>query len=162
MRDSVRRIIGQGAVAGVLGYLIVAAIFAIVNLATGQSPFRTAAELGAALFYGARDPASVAVTPAYVFAYNGAHLFVFLVFGFAAAALASLADRGAQLWYVALFFFLFVSFHLIAGVQALAVPMQQAISAPMVWVAGIAAALVMAGYLVWTHPTLRHAERWDG
>lgn len=162
MRESVRRVLGQGTVAGVLGYLIVAGIFAVVNLAAGHSPFRTAAELGAALFYGVHDPAQVAVTPAYVFAYNGAHLMVFLLFGLAAAWLASLADRGMQLWYVALFFFLFVSFHLIAGVQALAVPMQEAISATMVWVAGIAAALVMAAYLVWAHPSLRHAERWDG
>jgi hypothetical protein len=161
MRESTRRILGQGAVAGVLGYLIVAGIFAVVNLAGGHSPFRTAAELGAALFYGVRDPAQVAVTPEYVFAYNGAHLLVFLVFGFAAAWLASLADRGAQLWYVALFFFLFVGFHLVAGVQALAMPMQQAISGTMVWVAGMVAALAMAGYLVWTHPKLRVAQRWD-
>ena len=161
MGQNTARLLGQGAVAGVLGYLVVAAIFAIVNLAGGHSAFRTAAELGAALFYGARDPAQVAVTPQYVFAYNGAHLFVFLFFGIAAAWLASLADRGAQLWYVALFLFLFVGFHLVAGVQMLAAPMQRAIPATMVWVAGVAAALAMAGYLVRAHPRLRTAQRWD-
>lgn len=162
MREKHLRILRQGAVAGMLGYLIVAGIFAIANVLAGQSPFRTAAELGAALFYGARDPSQVAVTPAYVFAYNGAHLVVFLAFGFAAAWLASLADRGSQLWYVALFLFLFVAFHLIGGVQALAVPMQTALSAPMIWVAGFAAAVAMAAYLVWMHPALRTAQRWDG
>jgi hypothetical protein len=95
-----------------------------------------------------------------VLVYNGLHLVVFLAFGVAAAALAALADRGQQLWYVALFFFIFISFHLEAAVQIFAAPMRAVLSDAVVWGAGIAASAAMLGYLLWRHPRVRAKQGW--
>jgi hypothetical protein len=160
MTPTWRRILGQGLVAGLIGFATIAVVLAVVNLAAGRSPFFTAAVLGAALFYGISDPALVSVTPAYVFAYNGVHLAVFLVFGLVAAALAAVADRGWQLWYLALFFFIFIAFHLIAAVEALAAPMRATLPDAVVWGAGIAASVLMATYLIRAHPRMRTRQSW--
>jgi len=48
-------ILRQGMIAGVLGYAVVAAFFAVLNFHDGHSIFRTASVLGSVLFYGLRD-----------------------------------------------------------------------------------------------------------
>lgn len=131
-----------------------------MNLGAGRSPLYSAAVLGEALFYGVADPDLVSVRPGAVLAYSAMHLAVFFAFGVVAAALATLADRGWQLWFVALFFFIFVSFHLLAAVQGLAAPMRSVLSGAMVWGAGLVASFLMAGYLIRVHPRLRAAQSW--
>lgn len=160
MNETSRRVISQGLVAGFIGFITVAVVFAVVNLAAGRSPFYTSALLGSALFSGATDPAQVAVTPATVLPYNGLHLVVFLAFGIAAAALAAVADRGQQLWYVALFFFIFLSFHLEAAVQVFASPMRPMLSDAAIWGAGVAGSAAMVAYLLWQHPKIRARQAW--
>jgi hypothetical protein len=155
-----RGIIKQGIVAGLLGFGAGAVVFALVNLGAGRSPLYSAAALGGALFYGVTDPAQVSVTLGAVLAYSALHLAVFITFGVLAAALATLADRGWQIWFVALFFFIFFSFHLVAAVQGLATPMRSVLSGAMVWGAGLAASLLMAGYLLRVHPRMRSAQSW--
>jgi hypothetical protein len=155
-----RRTIAQGLIAGGIGFGTVVLVFAIANILAGRSPFYTSALLGTALFTEITDPALVTVTPSTVLAYNGVHLMAYLAFGVVAAALASLADRGQQLWYVSLFFYLFVSFHLYGAVQAFAVPMRPALSDTAIWVAGGAASVAMAAYLLWKHPRMRARQSW--
>jgi hypothetical protein len=146
----------QGLVAGFIGFLTVAIVFAIGNLLAGRSPFYTAAVLGATLFYGVTDLAHMSTDLApYVFAYNGAHLFAFLLFGLVGAWLMSVAERGAMLWYPALFFFIFIAFHLIAMVQWMALPVESAVPTVSIWLAGILAATLMALYLLGVHPMVR-------
>lgn len=153
------RVLKQGAIAGLIGFATVALLFAIVNLIGGHSPFATASALGAAL-QGVADPATEPTAVGYIATYTAVHLAVFIGLGVFAAALATLADRGWQLWFVALFFFLFVSFHLYAAVQALGAPMRSALPDVLVWVVGVAASLMMALYLVRVHPRLRTAQQW--
>ena len=160
MQATSRRIIGQGVMAGVIGFVTIALLFALVNIVSGRSPFYTSALLGATLFHGATDPAQVAVTPQNVLAYSGLHLLVFLAFGALAAALAALADRGSHLWYVSLFFFVFVTFHLEGVVQSFAYPMREALSAAAIWGAGFAASAAMLGFLIWRHPRIRTRQAW--
>jgi hypothetical protein len=160
MNAAWRRIIAQGLIAGGIGFGMVVVIFAIANLLAGRSPFYTSALLGAALFTEITDPALVAVTASTVLAYNGVHLMAYLAFGVVASALASLADRGRQLWYVSLFFYLFVSFHLYGAVQAFAAPMRPALSDGAIWLAGGAASVAMAAYLLWQHPQMRARQSW--
>lgn len=162
MREEQVKVLGQGVVAGLIGYATVALVFAVANVLAGRSVFYTAALLGASLFYGVRDPAQVAVSAPYVFAYNGAHLVVFLGFGIVSAWMAWLAERVTQLWYVGLVMFFFVAFHIVAAMQAIAIPMQQAISGPAIWASGSAAALLMAAYLLYVHPRIRAGESWEG
>lgn len=160
MNETWRRVLSQGLAAGFIGFATVAVVFAVVNLSMGRSPFYTSALLGAALFYDVTDPAQVAVTPATVLAYNGLHLVTFLAFGVVASALAAMADRGQQLWYVALFFFIFLSFHLEGAVQLFAAPMRPVLSDAAIWGAGIAGSAAMMAYLLWQHPKIRAQEAW--
>jgi len=162
MREGQLKVLGQGVIAGLIGYATVALVFAIANVLAGRSVFYTAAVLGASLFYGIRDPAQVVVSASYVFAYNGVHLVVFLAFGLVSAWMAWLAERVTQLWYVGLVMFFFIAFHLVAAMQAIAIPMQRAISGPAIWTAGAAAAVLMAAYLLYIHPRIRAGESWEG
>jgi len=160
MRSKWLELLREGLVAGVIGYAATVVLYAIANVMTGRPVFHTAAVLGAALIYGVRDPLQVVVTPAYVLAYNGVHLMVFLALGIVGAALARLADRGAQLWYVGLFFFIFISFHLIATVQVVAYPMRSLINDAALWIAGITAGLLMVASLLKAHPAIRASQPW--
>lgn len=155
MRDETRRVLEQGLVAGVLGHIVVALVFAMANLAAGRPVLHTPALLGASMFYGLTDPAALEIRAAYVFAYNGTHLLLFIVFGIIGAWLTMIADRGWQLWYFATFFFMFVAFHLIGMVQLLALPVRSGMSEIVLWVAGTLATGAMATYFVATHPRLR-------
>jgi hypothetical protein len=155
MKDETRHVLEQGLVAGVLGHITVALVFAVGNLAAGRSLLYTPAVLGAYLFYGVTDPTQVQIQAGYVMAYNGTHLLVFLAFGLIGSWLAMIADRGWQLWYLAIFFFLFVAFHIFGFVQLTALPLHGAFSDTTLWVAGIAATMVMAAYLIRVHPLMR-------
>jgi hypothetical protein len=155
-----REILKQGLIAGLIGFGAVAIVFAVVNVGAGRSPWYTAAVLGDALFHGVTDPDLVSVRAAAVLSYSALHLAVFVAFGVVAAALATLADRGWQLWFVALFFFIFFSFHMIAAVQGLAAPVRSMLSGTMVWIAGLVASLLMGGYLIQAHPRLRATQSW--
>lgn len=155
-----RRTIKQGLVAGFIGFATIVMIFAIVNLVTGRSPLYTAALLGSALFLGVEDPSMVSISAGAVLTYSAFHLLVFLLFGIMAAGLATLADRGWQLWFVSLFFFIFFSFHLWAAAQGIAAPMRLELSDVTVWGAGFAASLAMAWYLIVVHPQLRSPQTW--
>lgn len=155
-------LISQGVLAGCIGYATLAVIVSIVDVSNGRSAFQSAAVLGASIFYGATDASQVQVIPEYVIAYNGAHLLVFLLLGIIGSVLAAVADRGRQLWYVGSFFFIFVGFHAIGALQAMAEGVRASISARMIWVAGVAAAIAMGAYLLRVHPAMRRPQRWDG
>ncbi len=155
------KLLSQGVLAGCIGYATLAGVVSLIDLAAGRSPFHSAAVLGASLFYGVADASQVSVTPAYVLAYNGAHLIVFLLLGVIGSALATIADRGKQLWYVSVFFFIFVAFHAIGALQALSDSMRTSSSERMIWVAGVAAALTMGAYFMIVHSRMRQPQRWD-
>ena len=155
MKDETRRVLEEGLVAGVIGHLVVAIVFAISNIAMGRPMLHTPALLGASLFYGLTDPSVLEIRAAYVFAYNGTHLLLFMVFGMIGAWLTMIADRGWQLWYLATFFFLFIAFHIFGMVQLLTLPVQSALSGTALWAAGLLATSAMAAYFIAMHPRLR-------
>ena len=70
MAASWRRTIGQGVVAGLMGFVVIA----VANVIAGRSPFHASALPGATLFHGATHAAQVAVTPASVLADTGLHV----------------------------------------------------------------------------------------
>ena len=155
MKPATQRILEQGVVAGVLGHITVALVFALANVAAGRPLLYTPALLGASFFYGLTDPTQLEIRAAYVFAYNGTHLIVFLALGIIGSWLAAIADRGWQLWYLAALFFMFVAFHIFGFIQLLALPLRESFSDLMLWVSGLAATAVMATYFIASHPTLR-------
>lgn len=155
MKGETRRVLEQGLVAGVLGHIVVAVVFALSNVVAGRPILHTPALLGASLYYGLTDPTVLEIRAAYVFAYNGTHLLLFMVLGVIGAWLTMIADRGWQLWYIATFFFLFIAFHIFGMVQLLALPVRSAFSDVTLWVAGLIATGAMAAYFIATHPRLR-------
>jgi hypothetical protein len=155
MRRDWKRILGEGLIAGLLGYAIVAVIISVADLVQGRSPFHTAAMLGSTVFFGLRDPAELVVWPGPVFAYNGMHLGVFLLLGAFMAWLASLAEGGPQMWYVALVVFLIVVPHAIGAPIWFEPAIRTTISLWLIVLATAAAAVGMMVYLWRAHPGLR-------
>ena len=152
----------HGLAAGLVGYATAALAFGVADVARGRSFFGSMAALGASLFYGASGAVAAPVTPPHVFAGNGTYLLVFVALGLLASWLAALADRGAQLWFLALFALLFVGFHVLAAAQLMAESVAGAPPAGMIWAVGVLALVLMGAYLLWRHPRLRTPERWDG
>jgi len=74
----------EGAVAGALGALVVAAFFFALDLVAGH-PFATPNRLGAAFFEGRTLAAAAPIQPILVLAYTVMHLAVFVALGFTAA-----------------------------------------------------------------------------
>lgn len=151
----------QGLVAGVLGYAAVVAFFGIMNAIEGKSIFYTAALLGSALFYGAKDVSEVAVAAGPVLSYNGVHLLIFLALGVVAAWLAELSEHGPHFWYIAAILFLTFSFHVFGLLLGMTENLRSALPAWSVFCSGALGSAVMGAYLLWTHPGVRHALRED-
>jgi hypothetical protein len=149
MDDARRRTLIHGLVTGSIGYAVVVVFFALANVFQGRSPFFTAAVLGNALL----GTPGTAVAPAPVAVYNGLHLIVFLVLGFAAAWLAAVVVRRPQLWYFFLFLAIFALFHLFGVVAALATR-GGSVSLVLVLAASLLAVLAMAGWLWRAYPEL--------
>jgi hypothetical protein len=82
----------EGALAGVIGAIVVAAWFLIYDAAAAHM-FRTPAVLGAAIFQGVFDPGQVEITAPLVLGYTALHFFAFILFGIATAILLRAADN---------------------------------------------------------------------
>lgn len=159
MNESRARFILEGLGAGLIGYAVVAALFALLNLVQGHSVFYTAALLGSDLFYGLQSPADVVIAPGPVLAYNGLHLLGFLVAGLFMRGLVSLAERIPQGWYVVLILFLIVMPHAFGLPVWFRGPVVAEISLWYVVFATSLAALAMGAFFLALHPGLRQAMR---
>jgi hypothetical protein len=146
-----RRMWIDGLVAGLIGYLVVAAFFAIWNALQGLSPFYTAALLGEALFAGLRDPAAVSVDPGLVIAFNGVHLLAFLGFGYFGAWLVHETELHPEFWYLAFFLFLAATVLSYAAVLALTVLVGSILSPWLVVGSSLLAAVAVAAYFAGAH-----------
>jgi hypothetical protein len=144
------RLVWEGMLVGLAGAVAVAVWFFIYDLAKG-TPFRTPALLGAALFDGLRDPASLTITPALVLEYTVVHGLVFLAFGLVAAGLFALADHDRHVLFAV--FMLFCCFE-VAALAAMAVLASWLLDPILPWAitgANFVAALVMLGILFRHH-----------
>ena len=149
-----RQLVADGLVAGIAGYAAVVVFFGIWNLVEGHSPFYTAGLLGAAVFEGLRDPASLALDPGMVIAFNGVHLLAFLAFGFFAAWLVYESELHPVLWYLSLFLFLGAAILGSAAVLTLSLALGGLVPPGAVVSAGVLGAAVMAAYLTGVHRPL--------
>lgn len=154
MRVQPSGVLSHGVVAGALGYLVVAAAHAGLNVVQGRPAFATAAHLGASLVGSTSTPGG-GFDPAPVIALNGIHLVAAVLAGIVASWLIQEWEAHPIAGY-------FVFFILIAGlimgsfVSAVVVSeLAHAASWPAVLLINGAAAAVMAGYLLSVHPALR-------
>lgn len=158
MRGNRWGLVKEALVAALIAFVVISIIFMVTDVMTRRMWYYTPGALAYALFVGTES--SPFITPRLVMSYTLVHVTVLFMFGLAAAGLARLAERGAQLWYVALFLMVFVGFHLFAAVQALSLPAIASISQPMIWLAGVAASMAMAWYLLRSHPLIRGKQTW--
>jgi hypothetical protein len=146
--------ITEGLVAGLVGYGTVMAIFGVVNLATGEALFHTAALLGSALFFGARGAGVVVAGPAPIIAYNGVHILVSLAIGLGAAWLIFQTEKNRPLWFVVFFVFLAGFVYSVAVMGVFAAEIVPLLSWPLILLANIGAGVTVGGYLWWRHSRL--------
>lgn len=149
-----RRLIIDGLATGLIGYGLVVLFFVVLNVATGRSPFHTAALIGEAVFTGLRDPGAVSMAPGPILAFNGIHLLAYLVFGFFAAWLMYETELHPEFWYLAFFLFIGATVLSYAGILVVVALIGTLIPASAVLGASLLSAVGMAAYLTGSHRSL--------
>jgi hypothetical protein len=149
----------QGLLAGAIGYAVVLALFAALNVLKGESVFRTPALLGQALL-GQEVGDAIEAGPVVI--YNGLHLLAFLALGLGAAWLLSESERHPKIWYPGFVLLLVVFLHAIGIVLWLAAPAGPAIPSWSIVIASAVAGVAMAVYFVAARPeTISFLHRAD-
>ena len=144
----------QGLVAGLIGYLTVALLFAALNVIAGRSPFYTAAAMGSSLFYGATGPADVLIEPGPIIAYNGIHMLSLLIIGWISAFLLTQIEEHHGLWYFVFFVFLAGFLYSLVLVGIVGSEIMGAVSWWAVVVSNFLWATTMGWYLLMMHSRL--------
>jgi len=144
----------EGLVTGLIGYLTVVLLFAVLNLVSGQEVFHTAALMGSALFFGAREVGEKISGPGPILAYNGVHMFVSLLIGLGAGWLVFQAEKNRPLWYVFFFIFLAGFIFSVSMMGVFATEISGLLSWPVILVANVTAGMTAGGYLWWRHVKL--------
>jgi hypothetical protein len=148
------RTIREGLITGLLGALVVALWFMLIDVVAGR-PFFTPAALGSALFLGARSMETVQVTPIIVLGYTLLHLIAFIITGLVAAAIVAAAEETTEVVLLGgvLLFFTFEVFTI--GIIAM---LWSWLIETLTWwsiaVANILAAVAMGTYLALRHKRL--------
>jgi hypothetical protein len=154
MRVRPSRVLAQGVIAGVLGYLIIVLAYAVLNLIEGRPVFATAAHLGARLA-GGPAAAGGGIDPAPVIAFNGVHLLMMLLVGVGASWLVNEWEAHPLAGYL-IFFVAVVA--LVVGsfwTAILVAEFAHAVSWVAVLTINTVAAVAMAAYLLIEHPAVR-------
>jgi hypothetical protein len=151
-----RTIVVDGAIAGLLGALVVALWFLIFDAVRGH-PLQTPALLAATLVHGLGSLAGAPPIPQLAAEYTALHVLAFVVVGVAGALLVKAAEREPAFTFsLVIFFGAFEVFFL-----AVAMLLGPTVIAAMTWwailVANLLAAATMLAYFLGRHPALAHA-----
>src|SRR5215510_1278518 len=154
MTGTERSVLREGIVAGVIGAVVVAVWFLLVDTLRGH-PLETPMFLGAALFFGVKTPvigAGISLMP--VLGYTVVHGFAFVAFGIIAAAVIAATEREPALVIaVVILFACFETFFL--GVVSV---LGRAVQDVLVWweilIANLLAATAMLWYFLLGHRSL--------
>ena len=153
-------LVWDGLFTGMIGALIVALWFFVLDLAQGR-PFYTPALLGTVLLHGGAAAASgPIVAPLEIAAYTAFHFLSFLVVGYVLSWLMTLFERFPIVFFVILVVFVSLQFGFFAINVALGAELLGHLSAWSVVVANVLAAAGMAFYQWRRHPdALAKVER---
>ncbi len=150
---SLARVVREGIVAGLLGAVVVALWFLVLDAARGR-PLYTPALLGAAVFEGLRDPQLLKISLGVVLGYTVLHGAAFLAFGILCAILIVAAEREPALaWAFVALFACFEVFFLVVDV----IFAESALGALVWWailIGNLLAAAAMLGYFFLGHRAL--------
>jgi hypothetical protein len=144
----------EGLAMGLLGAIVVAFWFLIVDVVTG-TPFYTPAALGSALFLGAGSPVEVQVNTGIIAAYTFVHLTAFGVVGVAFAWTAERITRAPGFWMLALMAFIVVEGLFIGSAGAVSEWVLGTLGWITVGVGNLLAVGTMGFWLWRAHPKLR-------
>jgi hypothetical protein len=162
-RATAAAITENGVVAGLIGALVVAVGFFILDVVRGQ-PFHTPSLLGSVLFLGAKVDEATAVSGIIVFAYTGVHLLLFLVAGVVLAWTIAQVETYPQFGLL-LVLLLVLAEAITFGFEAAIVPrLVGALGAWAVALANVASAAAMIWFLLRRHPGAveRLRAAWNG
>jgi hypothetical protein len=152
-------IIAEGLVAGALAHLAIALVLVFSDLFAGRGVLYTPTLVGSVLLEGGRQGCQVTPNATILLAYSSVHLSTLVLFGFLASWLIQGSQERPILWFGALYVFILVAWHVSAAALGLLGRAQECLSLWPATLAGLAGALVMAGYLWRSHPWLRQALR---
>jgi hypothetical protein len=147
------RVLREGVVAGVCGYIAVVLVVTIVDVLSGRAALHTASHLGAWLFHPVEDALTGPGWPSAI-AYNGLHLVVSLFVGIVAATMVAFSERMTGFWYVALMVLIALAIYTVGVLGAIAVEFKAITDWPTAvlgtgaWLTGITV------YLRFAHPRL--------
>jgi len=144
----------QGLIAGMIGYFVFVAFFAILNVVSGASAFHTASSLGHALFgIGSADSITAAI------AYNGVHMIASLGMGLIASLLFMVVDLNPNFWYVVMFLFIAGLLYGVGLGGIVANELAGVVTWGQVVIVNVLAAVLSGTYLWKRHPTLKDRVR---
>jgi hypothetical protein len=142
----------DGLITGMLGALVVAVWFLILDLSGGR-PLYTPSLLGAVLLHGSQAAASqVGIAPLEIAAYTAFHLVAFVLVGVLLSWLMNLFERFPIMFFVLLVLFLCLMIGFFGLDAALGASLVGRLRAWTVVVANLLAAAVMALYQWRRHP----------
>ena len=147
-------IVREGAIAGVIGAAAVAVWFIVYDTSVGR-PLHTPALLGAMLFEGLRDPATLHTTAGVVLGYTVIHGAAFIVFGIAAAALLTATEREPMLLLAVFILFTCFEVFFFGLVMAIDAALVEALGWWTIFVGNVLAATAMLWYFLRRHRGLR-------
>jgi len=145
----------DGFFCGVLGAAVVALWYLILDSLHGR-PLYTPALLGSLLFRSGTDLSNIVVQPAIVAWYTAVHAVAFLCAGMIASWLAAQFERFPAVGIAMLFLFVMFETAFIIFAFAIGKNVLGSLGLWTVAVANLLAALTMAGYLWWKHPSAVH------
>lgn len=148
----------RGLIDGIIGAVIVAVWFLIIDALRGHLLF-TPAALGSALFYGASSPDAVSGDASVILAYTILHFIIFIGLGLLVAWLAEEAEHNAPLVLGIVLFFVTLEVLTLGLFAAAAAWLFRIVPWWSPIVGNLLAAAGMIGYLWAVHPELRHRLR---
>ena len=151
-------VIRQGIAAGVIGAVVVAIWFLIVDSIAGR-PLFTPAALGSAILNGAHGPPGVEFSAATIVGYTLIHAAAFLLAGVLVSALVTQAERAPYLVFGMILLLVIFETFFIAMVAMLGTWLMQELAWWSVLVGNFLAAASMGGYMLKAHPQLRRELR---
>ena len=158
-KASVSDILLDGLFAGMIGALVVAAWFLVLDLVGGR-PLWTPAMLGSLLLHGTGAVQHVIVRPLEVAAYTAFHFLVFIAVGVALSFLMTLFDRFPIMFFVLLVLYLCLQAGFFVLDAILGAELMHQLRPWAVVIANVLAAGAMALYLWRRHPdVLRRVEQ---
>ena len=147
-------VVAEGLRIGLIGAVVVAAWFFLVDVVSG-SPFHTPAAIGSAVFLGADDPGSISMAPQLILAYSALHLLVFAAVGIFLVGVARGIENLPSFAYLMLMCAVLleaICFMVLVSVG------QAVLGSVSLWSIGLAnvfAIASMSGWIWKTHPMLR-------